>query len=239
VLSKEKDGLPVANEYPPIYHLDLTEQTYRVLRDQILKRQTKPGEKLSVEEIASALGVSRTPVVNALKLLEADGLVEILPRKGTFVTKITARDVIELFDVRLMIEIYAAEQIFKRGKVEELLADIHEPLAQMQAAISEESYIDYDTYIESDRDLHAQLVKEVGNQRLSSIYADLNIHMQVARAHYLNTVENAEQAQVEHEAMVNALANRDVESLKRALTDHITHVKERILALLEERSGAL
>jgi DNA-binding GntR family transcriptional regulator len=229
----------VENEYPPIYHLDLTEQTYGILRDQILKRQTKPGEKLLVEEIASALGVSRTPVVNALKLLEADGLVEILPRRGTFVTKITARDVSELFDIRLMIEIYAAEQIFKQGKVEQLLKDIHEPLQQMQGAISEENYVDYDTYIASDRDLHAQLVREVGNQRLSQIYADLNIHMQVARAHYLNTVESAQQAQVEHEDMVTALEKRDLEAIKRALSDHITHVRERILELLEERGGTL
>lgn len=227
------------NEYPPIYHLDLTEQTYRILRDQILKRQTKPGEKLSVEEIAAALGVSRTPVVNALKLLEVDGLVEILPRRGTFVTKITTRDVSELFDIRLMIEIYAAEQIFKRGKVKQLLEEIHEPLQQMKGAISEESYIDYDTYIASDRDLHARLVNEVGNQRLSQIYTDLNIHMQVARAHYLNTVESAQQAQVEHEAMVTAMENQDIDSMKRALSAHITHVKDRILALLEERGSSL
>ena len=227
------------NEYPPIYHLDLTEQTYRILRDQILKRQTKPGEKLLVEEIAAALGVSRTPVVNALKLLEADGLVEILPRRGTFVTKITARDVAELFDIRLMIETYAAEQIFKQGKVDQLLIDIREPLQQMQGAISEENYVDYDAYIASDRDLHARLVKDVGNQRLSQIYADLNIHMQVARAHYLNTVESAQQAQVEHEAMVTALENRDIELMKSALSAHITHVRERILALLEDRGGTL
>lgn len=231
--------MPVETEYPPIYHLDLTEQTYRVLRDQILKRQTKPGEKLSVEEIASALGVSRTPVVNALKLLEVDGLVEILPRRGTFVTQITARDVAELFDVRLMIELFAADQVFTQGKVEQLLEDIHEPLVHMQGAISDESYVDYDTYITSDRDLHAQLVKKVGNRRLSSIYAGLNVHMQVARAHYLDTVEKAQQAQVEHEAMVTALENKDVESLKRALTDHITNVKERMLSLLEERGETL
>lgn len=229
----------MGTEYPPIYHLDLTEQTYQVLRDQILKRQTRPGEKLSVEDIASALGVSRTPVVNALKLLEADGLVEILPRRGTFVTKITARDVAELFDVRLMIELYAADQVFRQGKVEQLLADIHEPLIHMQGAISEENYVDYDTYITSDRDLHALLVKKVGNQRLTNIYAGLNIHMQVARAHYLDTVEKAQQAQVEHEAMVTALKNKDVDGFKKALSSHIIHVKERMLALLEERSDTL
>lgn len=84
-------------EYPYITHLDLTEQTYRFLKDRILRREINPGEKILVEEIARGLRVSRTPVVNALKMLESDGLVEILPRRGTFVTHLNARDVAELF----------------------------------------------------------------------------------------------------------------------------------------------
>jgi GntR family transcriptional regulator of vanillate catabolism len=76
------DNQLLTSEYPSLNRLDLTEQTYRILREWILKRQIKPGEKISVEAIASGLGVSRAAVVNALKLLETDGLVEIQPRRG-------------------------------------------------------------------------------------------------------------------------------------------------------------
>jgi len=226
-------------EYPYLNHLDLTEQTYRILREQILRRQLQPGERISVEDVAQGIGVSRTPVVNALQKLETDGLVEIRPRRGTFVTQLTARDVADLFEVRLLIELHAAEQVFKNGKVDEVLADIQEPIQHMQSAITEDEYIDYELFISSDRDLHTRLVRVINNRRLNHIYNELNVHMRVARAHYLNTVENAHQAHVEHVAMVKALENHDLESLKKALEDHINNVSERILDILDERGGKL
>lgn len=226
-------------EYPAITHLDLTEQTYRFLKDKILKREISPGEKISIEEIAHGLGVSRTPVVNALKMLESDGLVEIQPRRGTFVTHLTAQDVAELFEIRLLIELHAAEQIFVQNKVNQLLDEIEEPLDRMYAAISEADYVDYESFIAGDRDLHLQLVKFLNNQRLFQIYSALNVHMQVARAHYLDTVENALQAQKEHEAMLIAIKNYDLAGLQEAIRRHIMNVKARILTLLEERGGQL
>ena len=233
------DNQPLTSEYPSLNRLDLTEQTYHILREWILKRQIKPGEKISVEAIASGLGVSRTPVVNALKLLETDGLVEIQPRRGTFATQVTARDVMELFDIRLIIEIYAAEQLFARGNNAAFLEKAGNYHDQMKAAIADDEYIDYEAFISSDRDLHTRLVEETGNHRLVNIYYDLNIHMQVARAHYLNTVENALQAQKEHEAMIKAIQENDLESLKCALSEHINNVKTSFLGLLEEHGGML
>ena len=226
-------------EYPSITHLDLTEQTYRFLKDRILKSEIRPGQKISIEEVAHGLGVSRTPVVSALKILESDGLVEILPRRGTFVTHLTAKDVADLFEIRLLIELHAAERVFQEDQVEDLLAEIDEPMSRMRGAMVDDAYLDYESFISGDRDLHMNLVKFLDNHRLELIYTDLNVHMQVARAHYLDTVENALQAQKEHQAMLLALNTRDLEGLKDALTRHILHVKSRILAMLEERGGEL
>ena len=225
--------------YPALNRLDLTEQTYRILREQILKRDLHPGDKVSVDAVARGLGVSRTPVVNALKLLENDGLVEIHPRRGTFITELEARDVADLFEIRQMIELYAAEQLFKSEKYDEILRQVQLLLDRMKNAIAEEAYTDYDSFITMDRDLHTTLIRAMNNRRLLNIYSDLNIHMQVTRAHYLDTIENALEAQKDHEAMVAAIANRDLMALKRALIDHIDTVKMRILKLLEERGGLL
>jgi DNA-binding GntR family transcriptional regulator len=233
------DNLPITSEYPSLNRLDLTEQTYHILREWILKRQIQPGEKVSVEAIASGLGVSRTPVVNALKLLEGDGLVEIQPRRGTFVTEVTARDIAELFEIRLMIELHAADVLFEKCDISQFLEDIRPTLERMQAAISEDEYMDYDAFIGSDRDLHTRLVEVLDNRRLINIYQELNVHMRVARAHYLNTVENAMQAQKEHEAMINAIQRKDLDALKEALRSHISNVTTRIKGLLEERGGRL
>jgi DNA-binding GntR family transcriptional regulator len=233
------DNLQTTSDYPPLNRLDLTEQTYRILREWILKRQIKPGEKISIEAIAGGLGVSRTPVVNALQLLEGDGLVEIIPRRGTFVTEVTAQDVAELFEVRLLIELYAADKLFEMDRVDQMLEDFNTHLEEMKGAIAEEDYVNYEAFIASDRDLHTRLVETIDNRRLIDIYNDLNIHMRIARAHYLNTVENALQAQKEHEDMYTALKNHDLEGLRKALNLHIDNVKQRLLGLLEERGGKL
>ncbi len=226
-------------EYPSITHLDLTEQTYQFLKDRILKREIKPGEKISVEDVAQGLGVSRTPVVNALKILESDGLVEIQPRRGTFATHLTAKDVADLFEIRLLIELHAAKQIFKENAVDQFIKSIEQPLSRMKSAMADGEYMDYESFIASDRDLHMCLVNFIDNQRLVQMYIDLNVHMQVARAHYLDTVENAVQAQREHQAMLHALNSHDLEGLEAALTEHILNVKSSILAMLEERGGQL
>ncbi len=225
--------------YPSLNRSDLTEQTYKILRDKSLRRQLKPGEKVSVEEVAQGLGVSRTPVTDALKKLANDGLVEIIPRRGTFVTKLTARDVAEFFDIRMMIELRVAEQILQNGKSDQFLENVKEPLASMRQAIVEDDYGDYEAFIEGDRDFHMTIVNLTENQHLIRIYSNLNVHMYVARAHYLNTVENARQAQREHEAIVKAFEEGNREEVKRTLGAHIGNVKTRILEILEERGGRL
>jgi len=226
-------------DYPTLNRLDLTEQTYRILREQILKQDLQPGDKVSVDTVARGLGVSRTPVVNALKLLENDGLVEIHPRRGTFVTELTARDVADLFEIRQMIELYAAEQLFKSERIDEVLQQVQSLLERMRNDISDGEYANYDAFISEDRDLHTAIVRAMNNRRLLDIYSDLNIHMQVTRAHYLDTIENALEAQKDHEAMVEAIANRDINALKSALAVHLDTVRTRILKLLEQRGGQL
>ena len=99
--------------FAPLDHADLTEKTYRLLREKILRRQLKAGEKISVDEAAEGLGISRTPVLHALERLANDGLVKIIPRKGTFVSELTKQDVKELFDIRVLIETYAASIVLQ------------------------------------------------------------------------------------------------------------------------------
>jgi DNA-binding GntR family transcriptional regulator len=226
-------------EYSPLYHADLTEQTYRVLRDKILRRQLSPGEKIVVEEAARGLGVSRTPVITALQKLASEGLVEIVPRRGTFVTELTARDVAELFDIRLMIEVFAAEYILRSGQVARLLDETGEAMEGMEQAVDDDEYRDYEAFMANDRDLHLVLVKLAENRHLFEMYSNMNVHMQVARTHYLNSVETARQAQREHGAIMEAFSSGDLNRVREALSTHIGNVKERILEILEERGGKL
>lgn len=225
--------------FAPLDHTDLTAQTYSILKDQILRRQLAPGEKISVDEIARALGVSRTPVTDALKRLASEDMVEIRPRIGTFVSELTARDVAELFDVRMAIELFAADRIIRQGLVDAFFTRIQDPMAIMRKATVDDQYGDYQAFIEGDRQLHLILVSMTDNQKLLHVYTGLNVHIHVARAHYLSSVENARQAHQEHEAILAAFKKADQELVRKELGMHIANVKNLILELLNERGGKL
>jgi DNA-binding GntR family transcriptional regulator len=89
------------------------------------------------------------------------------------------------------------------------------------------------------RDFHLALVDLTGNSRLSDVYGDLNVHIQVSRAHYLATVEDAMQALREHEAIIAAFRTGDPEAVGRSLAGHISNVKNRIVDMLGPRGGRL
>ena len=224
--------------YQPLHYVDLTEQTYRVLKDKILRGELKPGSQISVPATALALGVSRTPVNDALKRLANDGLVEIVPRQGTFVTQLTARDVAEIFDVRLMIELYAAEVVFRMGVVEKFLEAVQAPVSAMELAVTGDDFRDHELFTINDEKFHTVLVKSTGNNRLIRTYTQLHANTHGARIHYIASGD-ARETQTEHRAIVAAFQNRNMEDAKIALHTHISRVKNKIIEVLEERGGKL
>ncbi len=225
--------------YFPLDRTDLTERTYVVLKDRILTRRMQAGMRVSVPEIAAALGVSRTPVNDALKRLATEGLVEIIPRRGTFVTGLTASDVDELFDVRLLIESYAVQAIVASGRSTEFVQAVREPMLRMRRAMIDDDYGDYETFVSGDREMHRTMVEMAGNRRLLEIYTHLNVHIQVTRAHYIDSVEKARQAYQEHEAILDGFRAESAEQVISALRSHVTHVKDRMLDLLSKDGGSL
>jgi DNA-binding GntR family transcriptional regulator len=225
--------------YNTLEHFDLSDETYNALKGKILQRQLKPGSKISINEVAAGLGVSRTPVVVALQRLAGEGLVEIHPRRGTFVKGITADEVEGVFEVRRMVELYAAQYILEKELVQQFLDCIRPAQDQMDRATSGEDYLDYQAFMQGDHDFHAILVDQTGNRRLIDIYRDLNAHMHVLRAHYVDDVENARQTQREHLAFVEALESGDLGKIQAAVDNHINNVKSRIIQLIQEEGGRI
>ncbi len=225
--------------YPSLQHFDLSEETYQLLKEKILKRQLKPGQKISINEIADGLGVSRTPVVVALQRLSGEGLVEIIPRRGTFVRGVTDFEVEEVFDVRHMIELYAVQHLLKNGKVDEFLVSVQPSLFTMEGAVSGEDYLDYEKFMQGDQDFHLALVCQTENRRIIDIYRDLNVHMHVARAHYISDVESARQTQREHSELIESFKEGDLEKAQDAITAHVNYVKTRIIQLIRDQGGQI
>jgi GntR family transcriptional regulator, rspAB operon transcriptional repressor len=224
--------------YPPLALTGLTEQTYRVLKDKILRLELPPGSQISVPTTASALGVSRTPVNDALKRLAAEGMVEIVPRQGTFVSRLTARDIAEIFDMRLMIEVFCAESIIQAGKRARFLATVQPFMSAMERTADSSDSAGYDTFIKNDRAFHLTLVELTDNHRLLNTYTQLHVHTHTLRMHHV-TEGGSRQAQIEHRAIVAAFEQADLAAARAAVRSHISGVGARILAVLEERGGQL
>jgi len=220
--------------FPQIDHTALSEKVYLVLRKKILRHELKFSEKILIDEIASQLGVSRTPVKDAVNRLALEGLVEKVARRGTFVTTLTLRDVAELFDLRLLFELYAAEKVLGKGSVGFLLAEMGKCMANIDRAANSDDP-DYDAYMSWNRDLHLSLIRLADNNRLLQMYQSLNIHIQVARVHYLHSVQDVAQTQQEHQAIYEAFESGNWEQVKKAISTHVNNVKMAVLKTLEEQ----
>lgn len=218
--------------FPQIEYTALSDKVYEVLKRKILKRELRPGDKVLVDEVAHQIGVSRTPVKDALNRLALEGLVEKVARRGTFVTTLSAQDVDDLFDLRLLMESFAAEKVLEKGKVDSLLAEMEKCMANIDW-IAQSDNPDYDAYMAWNRDLHWSLIRLADNNRLLQMYESLNIHIQVARVHYSHSVESVAQTQKEHQAIYQAFENRDLEQVKKTIATHINSVRGAVLMSLK------
>jgi DNA-binding GntR family transcriptional regulator len=215
-----------------------SDSVYDALRSAILSRSFAPGQRLNVHELAADLGVSLTPVKDALTRLEAEALIHIRPRSGTFVTAVSPDDVAEAFDIRCALECLAAEKALSRASDEDvsslraLAIEISEPPDAEAARL---------THAARNVEFHKRIVALSGSRRLVQMYESLDAHIQIARIHLRHgdwkTRVQAERE--EHLAIVAALGHRDGSALVASLRHHILRAAESLVHDLRmEADGA-
>lgn len=215
----------------------VSDTVYHMLRTLIINKTFSPGEKLNVDELAQRMGVSRTPVHEGLSRLAEDGLVEIVPRKGTFVTELTTADLSETLDLRRALELLAAETAVDHVTAEDI--------AQMRAIVGElaesmKSEDDVPEHFQKNLTLHERLVELSMNRKLIDWYRNLDAHIRMARAHCAASSgwkERIPQEYEEHMAIIDALERKDVAALKEALNTHLQRAKRSLLADLEQEAA--
>lgn len=210
---------------------NLNERVYEEIRTRLLTRRHAPGSKLSLHALASELGVSRSPVHHALTRLVSEGLLTVRPRRGYYVTPVTARAVAEGYDVRLALELLAAERTVGR-LTDDDLDRFEELLAMTAAAISHE---EWDS---ANAAFHEHQVDLAGNALLSSVYRELsvNLMMQVIRG---GRVEGHADLVVEHRRIVEAFRAGDLESAEQAIRRHVETGKRIALDAIDRAGGVL
>jgi DNA-binding GntR family transcriptional regulator len=212
----------------PVRRERASDAAYESLWQAIMTQVFLPGERLNVPSIARKLGVSLTPAKEALTRLASEGLVEIRPRSGTFVTEISPDDVAETFDLRMALECLAAEKAMARltaqdfERLEQMLAEMAHPL------VSERDRVAHDR---ANVEFHNVIVEHSGNRRLIQLYRSLNAHIKIARIHRSHERWGARLAdeKAEHREIVDALKAKDADRVRRALSQHIGRAAQNLI----------
>lgn len=214
--------------------LSVGEQTYQAIRAKILSKELSPGQPLNPDQMAGQLGVSRTPVKDALQRLEIEGLVNIVPRSGTFVSNPTPQDIIESFDLRRVLEVYAIENAVCRATENDVIKMRSYVNKLAEIAASSDLIAAYPEYLVTDHEFHRFIVSLAGSNRLCRAHEREDLHAQMARVRYRSFESELQVAQEEHERIMDAFETRDVENAKLMMDRHLERAKRSVVADMGE-----
>ncbi|MCY4538912.1 MAG: GntR family transcriptional regulator [Chloroflexi bacterium] len=161
----------------------LTTECYTRIKDDILNKRIPWGQKLNVPELTARFGISRSPVVKAIERLSHEGLVQIIPNRGSFVSAPTKRDIVEIAQVRIAFESMACELAFRRDK-SALLNSQERNEAQISACERKQQRIPEDVWFTYDRDFHRIFAEVADNSRLLEIYEQVRNQIELFRVFY-------------------------------------------------------
>lgn len=213
------------NEYLP-----LRDVVFKTLREAILKGNLAPGERLMEIQLANQLGVSRTPIREAIRKLELEGLVIMIPRRGAEVARITEKDLKDVLEVRTSLEELAIGLACERIS-DEAVRQLKEALKTFQASLKSE---DVTKIAESDVAFHDIIFAATGNARLIQIVNNLREQMYRYRLEYLKDYTTHDRLYTEHEQIVEAIADRDKEMAKKLIVEHIYHQELTVIKNIQE-----
>jgi DNA-binding GntR family transcriptional regulator len=208
---------------------DLSERAYYSIKEAIVTFKVRPGEILTTGGLAEQLNISRTPVREALLRLQLDGLVTLLPQKGAEVNNITADDIREIYELRIILESYATEVAVTKLTD----ADLSNLESIMQTA--EDAFQRGERKFASDtaRELHNILIAKVNNQRMRKLLDELDDHYKRIRLVSTLIPGRLEKSFEQHKVIVAALKARDSAGSEKAMADHLISVRDETLAALD------
>lgn len=208
------------NNYKP-----LREIVFEHLRKSILNGDLEPGERLMELQLAESLGVSRTPVREAIRKLELEGLVEMVARKGAYVADVSIKDILDVLEVRMFLEGLAAYLAAERmidedvDKLKKILKKFEDDLDIMKKQ----------EIIELDIKFHDMIIRGSKNNKLMQIVQGLQEQFQRFRVIYFNEYSEYEDIKKYHRAIVEAIASKDSKKAQEYAQTHVQMIEESII----------
>ena len=218
----------LASAIRPGQSISLSDKAYNMIKTAILSFVLKPGEPLIEAQIAKQINISRTPIRESLKKLESEGLVNIIPKKGAFVSDITREDIEELFILREALERTALRAALPRFGADDFL-ELEEILERAKKDIENG---DFETSIQGDVMLHGMIIEKSGYKRLAQ-FLDV-LKTQALRIRYLGTTVKGrtQKSMKEHKAIMDAIKDKDLKLADSLLKEHIRNVRDNVLRAL-------
>jgi DNA-binding GntR family transcriptional regulator len=211
----------------------LVDDAYRKLKDAIRENEFSPGYQGSEQEIATRLGMSRTPVHEAVIRLQEEGLVRVLPRRGVVVCAISADDMREIYDVIIALEAAAAELLSERPSQERLstACELESANKAMENALKKD---DLTAWAKADELFHKLLIEHSGNQRLLRMYHTIMDQSHRARMITLRIRPSPEGSVKEHRSIVDAIKRGSPSEARELAKQHRVRARNQLVPLLEQ-----
>jgi DNA-binding GntR family transcriptional regulator len=215
---------------PKIPRVNVSVAAYSSVKQVLLSSKYTPGARVDIEELCRDLGVSRTPVFDALNRLEAEGLVEIVPRKGVYLVTLSEEKAQELCEVREILEARATRLAAKN------LTD--KQLGQLQRVLDKQASClangDVQGYASATIKFHNSIIEAAGNKTLERLLNAVHSQMQALRLRTLYLPTRLRQSFAEHTKIFEALSERDPERCERVAREHLVATMEYALQLLRQ-----
>lgn len=202
----------------------MRKQVYQHLREQILNRTIEPSSRLVEAQIAKESGISRTPVREALHLLEKDGFLESIPRVGYRVKTLDWDELDEIFEIRQVNELLACRWAIENIDPKKI-KQLEKNLLKVKKELGKSSP---DAFLHYDEEFHQILFEAAGSKHLLNICQQLRRLMLRFRAESIKTKETVQAALNGHQRILKCLKNKDIEGLEAAMTAHLNYSKEDI-----------
>lgn len=212
-------------------YLPLRDVVFNTLRQAILKGEMEPGERLMEITLANKLGVSRTPIREAIRKLELEGLVNMIPRKGAVVASISEKDMKDVLEVRITLEELAVKLAVKNMEPEDI-EQLRMAAKGFENAVISRDIVDI---VEADVAFHDIIYNKTGNNRLIQIINNLREQMYRYRLEYIKDARTHSILISEHNDIIEALRSKDVEAAKNAVREHIANQERGITRAINDR----
>ncbi|MFA5675979.1 MAG: GntR family transcriptional regulator [Christensenellales bacterium] len=209
--------------------LDLNEWAYMTIKMRILEHELSPGSQLNIEDMSKELGISRTPIREALLRLKQSGLVYSASRVGFFVSGVTKNDFDNIFELRQIIEGYAAERSVSIISEKEI-DDLFEINENSRIMVNDGRIMEYNRF---ETKLHNSIINCLNNNKIRDVMDSVDDLLYRLRIYALTSVDNLKSSIDEHAALLTKIKERNAAFARAAMEEHISNVKKRLREIVE------